>query len=64
MTLTRYLAYCALGVGLTAAALAACSAVDPNPPNPHLLPDPAEDDSLRTDALDGGAPDASEARSP
>jgi hypothetical protein len=54
VTLARYSAPIALGVAFAAVALAACSAIDPNPPDPHIL-----HDALSVDHPDA-APDAPE----
>jgi hypothetical protein len=63
MTHLHRVAPVALGVLLAAATLklAACSAVDPNPPNPHLVPTDPSTDPLKADLPDGAAPDAADA---
>src|SRR5262245_1964900 len=38
--MTRFVAPFALGLSLAAVALAACSSLDPHPPDPHNQPDP------------------------
>ena len=53
----RRLACVVLGLSLTGAALAACSSLSPNPPDPHDQADPLSsltDGSTDGDALDGG----------
>ena len=48
----------AIGLLLACATMAACSAIDPNPPDPHLFPAP---DPFVGNLFDGEPADASDA---